>query len=136
MLAAREHARGELQDKLHARGFSQDEIGRVLDHLERRGLLSDERFASEYAAMRVRKGYGPLRIRAELRERDVAPGLIQEALGNDRYDWRALLGDLNRSRFGGDPPADRKETAKRARFLAQRGFPESLVRELLLDRGL
>lgn len=122
-----------MSEKLAARGYEPDSVADVLDHLVGKGLLSDERFTSEYVAMRIRKGFGPIRIRAELGERGVAPELIRQALDSGAYDWRELLREAAQSRFGSLPPADRSEVAKRARFLTQRGFQESLVREFLLD---
>jgi len=135
LLATREHCRAELLRKLIAKGHADTDVGGVLDDLERRRLLSDARFAEQYLAMRVRKGYGPLRIRAELRQRGVAPELIDASFDAAGPDWPALLRDVRVGRFGSRRPSDRKEMARQARFLAQRGFPESLVREALLDDG-
>jgi len=133
LLAGREHSRRELARKLNARGFGEGRVGDLLDDLEQRGLLSDERFAGEYVAMRARKGFGPVRIRAELVDRGVASGLIEDALDRPEYDWRGLLQEVCRSKYGESAPCDRREMARRARFLVHRGFPETLVRELLLD---
>lgn len=133
MLAAREHARAELARKLAAKGHDTAAVEPVLDELERRKLLSDARFAEQYIALRVRRGYGPLRIRAELRERGVDPALVVSSLDHGGYDWRAFLHDVRIRRFGDQAPTGRKEQARQARFLVQRGFPESLVRELFFD---
>lgn len=133
MLAVREHSRAELEHKLIMKGHLGEAVQRVLDDLEQRRLLSDERFTDQYVAMRKRKGYGPLRIRAELRERGVASELVTTMLDEAGHDWRKLLREVRLGRFGDRPMNDRKEMARQARFLAQRGFPESLVREALLD---
>ena len=133
LLAAREHSRAELERKLATKGHQEDAFGPVLDDLEQRGLLSDQRFAEQYVAQRVRKGYGPLRIRAELRERGVSSELIAEALDHGDHDWPGLLRDVRAGRFGKGFPADRRDAVRQARFLAQRGFPESLVRHEVLD---
>ena len=133
LLASREHGRVELARKLVARGHDAAAVERVLDGLQRRRLLSDARFAEQYVAMRMRRGFGPLRIRAELRERGVDPEEAAAALDDGGHDWRALLGEVRARRFGDRPPTERAEQARQARFLVQRGFPEGLVRALLFD---
>ena len=132
MLAGREHSRAELQRKLAARGHTTGAVEKVLDDLQGRGLLDDRRFAEQYARMRVRKGYGPLRIRAELRERGIDTATIGVLLDAGSYDWRELLREVRLKRFGPQKPAVRSEQARQARFLSRRGFPESLVRAALL----
>lgn len=82
--------------------------------------------------MRVRKGYGPLRIGAELRERGIDAATVALLLDARRYDWRALLREVRLKRFGPEEPVARTEQVRQARFLARRGFPESLVREVVL----
>ena len=131
LLAVREHSRAELLRKLAIKGFETAEVGSVLDDLQARGLLSDERFAEHYVAMGLRKGYGPLRIRAELRERGVSGALITTQLDQGDVDWKAMVREVRDSKFGAQRPVEHKTLARQARFLTQRGFPESLVRDLL-----
>ncbi|MGB8146312.1 MAG: regulatory protein RecX, partial [Chromatiaceae bacterium] len=66
LLAGREHSRRELERKLLARGYEAAILVGVLDALTETGLLSDERMAEAYVAGRLRKGFGPLRLRQEL----------------------------------------------------------------------
>jgi regulatory protein len=127
LLARREHSRRELGRKLAARHADTVLVEQVLDDLEQRALLSDARFVEAYVAQRVRKGYGPLRIRAELAERGIAAGLAAEAFQEGGFDWEALLDELVERRFGDAPAADPAELARRARFLSGRGFPADLV---------
>ena len=133
LLARREHARAELSRKLAAKGYDRAAVEPVLDDLERRRVLSDERFAEQYVAMRIRTGYGPLRIRAELCERGIDAALVASFLDDGAHDWRGCLNEVCTRKFGNGPPADRREMARQARFLVRRGFPESLVRDLLFD---
>lgn len=133
LLAAREHTRAELQRKLSGRGHPPEAVTAVLDDLADRGLQSDERYTEQYVALRMGKGYGPLRIRAELAERGVPEMLVQEWLDPRDPDWHEHLREAARAKFGAGRPADRKEMARRARFLEYRGFPQDLIRRLLLD---
>jgi regulatory protein len=133
LLAAREHTRAELQRKLSSRGYPADVVSAVLDDLAERGLQSDERYTEQYVALRTRKGYGPLRIRAELGERGVPETLIEAWLDPRDPDWRARLREVASAKFGADRPIDRKEMARRVRFLEYRGFAADQIRRFLLD---
>lgn len=131
LLAMREHSRQEIRRKLAARFNEQGLIEEVLDDLERRRYLSDERFAEAYVNERSRKGYGPLRIRAELSERGIAAGLSARWLDDGAFDWAEVLTEAATRKFGAEPAADLRSLAKRGRFLEQRGFPIGLVRRYL-----
>jgi len=127
----REHSRRELTRKLEKRHVP-EVVAQALDELAARGLQSDGRFAEQYVHSRRNKGYGPVRIRGELAERGVADELISrelEAFGNE--EWRSLMLQVVRHRFGDQPAEDRREMARRGRFLASRGFPSWMINEYL-----
>ncbi|MDJ0807433.1 MAG: regulatory protein RecX [Gammaproteobacteria bacterium] len=110
------------------------EIERVLDDLAAKGLQSDRRFAETYTASRVRKGNGPLRINAELRERGIGEGLIAEILDDYAADWSGLVRRVHDQKYGSEIAGDRKELARRARFLEYRGFPADMIGSFLFNR--
>ena len=132
LLAAREHSRLELGRKLRARGFSAEAIEEALETLTAAGLLSETRLAEAYVAERIRKGFGPLRVREELRRKGLADALIDPYLNENSEQWQRRLAAVHDRRFGAEPAADRKEQIRRARFLEARGFPAALVRRFLL----
>ena len=72
-----------------------------MDALVRQGLASDERFADAYARKRAEAGYGPVRIRAELRQRGIEGGLVRDVLAAYESTWvdlaRAASGTWNQS---------------------------------------
>ncbi|MGD2081826.1 MAG: regulatory protein RecX, partial [Chromatiales bacterium] len=121
MLAAREHARAELRRKLLAKGGEAADVDVLLDRLEHDRLLDDRRFVEEYVDGRRRRGFGPVRVRAELRERGVAEALIAELLDEDGEGWAEALRAAHGRKFGNAPPADMRDLARRARFLEYRG---------------
>ena len=131
LLASREHSRHELRRKLAARHLADDLIDAVLDGLEQRGLLSDARFVESYVTQRSRKGYGPLRIRAELAERGVAGEVVADWLDQGAIDWAERLDEVAARKFGDLAAGDARDLARRGRFLEQRGFPISLVRRYI-----
>src|SRR5579885_2595342 len=71
LLARREHSRRELAAKLKRHHPDAALIERVLSGLEAERAQSDDRFVSEYVRQRSEKGYGPLRIQQELRQRGI-----------------------------------------------------------------
>jgi regulatory protein len=131
LLARREHSRLELVRKLRQRGMEGPELGRVLDELAAARLQSDGRFAEQYARSRAERGYGSLRIRAELCERGIDETGIAVALAALDQDWFQQACVVRERRFGRDRPAELKERARQSRFLQQRGFSPEQVRKAL-----
>lgn len=116
-----------------SRHFDADEIEAVLDDLAERGLQSDRRFAEAYVHGRIQRGFGPLKIRAELERKGLKSALMEDCLAEFDEDWADLARRELAKRFPGEAPAEYRERARRGRFLVGRGFPESLVRRLVLD---
>mgnify|MGYP000529554294 CR=1 FL=1 len=85
-----------------------------IDQLIEDGLLSEERLLAAYVEERLGKGFGPLRIRAELRERGVEETLIGRHLEKDEATWMGRLEAAHRRKFGTRPPGDRSDLARRA----------------------
>jgi regulatory protein len=119
---------------LCAKGFTQSTVEFVLDHLRTEGYQSDERLTARYFAARVDKGFGPLRIRAELQARGVSTDAIDAYLRTADPDWRATVQRLIAQRYGEDGPVGQSEQGRCFRLLEQRGFPRALIRSCLLDR--
>src|SRR4029434_2125245 len=101
LLARRDHSRAELSRKL-GRYLGEDddstEINRVLDELDRNGLLSDERFASAVARSRAQR-FGDARIRYDLRRFGVADELSAAALARLAGSEVARAGAVRSQRF-------------------------------------
>jgi len=128
-LARREHSAAELRRKLGDRDYSAEAITATLVALEQEGLQSDRRFAEAFARSRCRRGKGPSRVRAELRERGVAEELVDLALQD--LDWAAAARAARQKKFGPDIPADFADRAKQMRFLQYRGFGSDEIRHAL-----
>ena len=131
LLARREHSRQELLRKLAQRGYGFDEVEPVLADLTAQGLQSETRFAEHYARDREQRGYGPVRIRQELRERGIDDGLIATALDELGVDWFAAARAARHKRFGPGVPDEFREQARQLRFLQNRGFDAEQCRAAL-----
>jgi len=127
LLARREHSRRELGEKLMRRGFHAPLVQGVLDNLEQSNLLSDARFASAYVDSRAARGFGPLRIIAELKQRGIDGAGREAACDPAAREWRQRARQARRKRFGDTAPEEFTERARQARFLTQRGFSRSQV---------
>ncbi len=130
-LARREHSRAELERKLKRRlppeGHLRD-VSQVLDRLQARGLLCDQRMAEALVRTRAKR-YGRLRIAQELDRRGVDRETIAAALPPVE-DESALALELWRRKFG-RAPTGTQERARQSRYLAARGFPASVIGRIL-----
>ncbi|MCP4410129.1 MAG: regulatory protein RecX [Gammaproteobacteria bacterium] len=131
LLTRREHSRLELHSKLIARGFASAQIDGLLDQLQTEGLQSDERFTEVYVRSRMQRGFGPLRIREELRKKGVVGDLISAYLNAQSVDWVERARTQYHKRFGDQPANDYQERVKRARFLQGRGFSKEAIFKVL-----
>ncbi|MEO8186753.1 MAG: recombination regulator RecX, partial [Burkholderiaceae bacterium] len=135
VLARRDHSRAELSRKL-ARHIREDadsaEIDRVLDELDRNGLLSDQRFAGAVARSRSQR-FGDARIRYDLRRSGVADDISAAALANLAGSEVARAGAVRSKRFAA-LPASAAERAQQGRFLQSRGFSLDSIFQVLRGR--
>lgn len=122
LLARREHSYAELLRKLRQRGATTAAAEIELDRLVYDGLLSDERFCEAYIHARSQRGYGPVRLREELRQRGVAESLVEETLAAGEWDWPALARKAFCKRFPEGQASDALGRAKQQRFMQYRGF--------------
>jgi regulatory protein len=127
LLARREHSTDELRRKLRRRGHPEAVIDAVVATLSDATYVSDSRFADSFVRVRSERGQGPLRIRAELRERGVEDAVADELLTETADFWIERARSARCKRFGDAPPATRDDWNRQARFLAQRGFPSDLI---------
>lgn len=107
-------------------------IDQLINWLREREYLSNRRFVE--ARLRTRQNrYGAQRIQSELAQHglslseDERQQLAQTELSRAHAVWLR--------KFGPEPPTDLSSQAAQARFLAQRGFSGSIVRQVLRGRG-
>ena len=114
--------------KLNARGYDGVDINQVIAELSRQGLQSDDRFTEAFVHSRVEKGYGPVRIIQELRERSISDDLINQFINIHEVEWGQRACQVRKKRFGQKLPSDFKDKAKQSRFLQYRGFTNEQLR--------
>lgn len=128
LLAQREHSRVELLRKLTPHAEQPDQLGTLLDELERDGWLSDARFVQSVVQRRASR-HGLLRVRHDLSTHRLDDPLVSAALAEMRSTEPQRALEVWRKRFG-QPPADLAERARQQRFLAQRGFEPATIRQV------
>lgn len=126
-LSRREFSRKELREKL-LRGLEENQtsgdVETVLDTLEQKRYLSDERYARSRVRMRSGR-YGDRRLAYELSLQGVDAATVAIAL-QEAGDEFERAWDVWQKRFR-NAPQDYKERTKQARFLAARGFGFDMI---------
>lgn len=133
LLSRREHAVSELNRKLIDKGFDEATVSEELAVLVDEGLLSDARYAESYVRSRMTRGFGPIRIREEMRQRGVNEQLVGDHLDFRDPDWFELAREAWYKRFSGKLPSDLKERARQVSFLQYRGFTSEQIKHIFND---
>lgn len=134
LLSLREHSREELRRKLTPHAPDPMMLDALLDELEQEGWQSDERFVRSFEHRQVSR-FGVRKITAAMRERGVGDSLVAETaerLGRSELQ-RAWV--VWQKKFGAQGlPAEPRDHARQARFLAGRGFAGETVAKILSGR--
>lgn len=121
LLTARPLSRKELIDRLIERAdATEKEAEAVADELERLGLLNDRAYAETLVRHYSAKGYGPYRLREELRRRGVPRAYWDEVL-EELDDPAEAIDALLRQKLRGRT-VDRKELKRASDYLARKGY--------------
>jgi regulatory protein len=127
--ASAAQAQQDADEASPAEAVDEAAIDALLDHLQARGLLSDERFAESRIRLRARR-FGNQRIAGELKqhglslEPDAARELAASEPARAAQAWQRRFG---KSAVSGAVPVP-AERARQERFLIGRGFPPDLAR--------
>jgi regulatory protein len=129
LLARREHSRRELKTKLRQGGYEGEETGAAIERLGEQHYQDDDRFAEVLLRSRIAQGYGPMRLRVELKSHGLADARIRELMEAADVDWNASAAAQLRRRYGAGT-TDPAERNRRAQFLLRRGFAAATVRSV------
>ena len=126
--AYQERCPKEVRTKLSDLGMRGEAAEQIFNVLQEDGFFNEERFAMAFAGGKFRVNHwGRVRIRIELRMRNIAPDLIEQALASiDEDAYIGLLQDLiekKRQYYEGQEQARDKTIAA----LIRAGFEPELV---------
>lgn len=132
MLSRRDHSEQELRRKLLALGYREVEIAQAIERARDRRFVDDGRFAGYFIEERIRRGWGPRKIEAELRCKGIDPGDVEgfpEGYFGDGRELELAEAALRRKPVPADRPYDRL-----LRHLLSRGFSCSAARRAVEHR--
>ncbi|MBA7638559.1 Regulatory protein RecX [subsurface metagenome] len=135
LLAVRARSARELQQRLRQKRFPPKIIDQVIDDLQAKGYQSDEEFARLYAREKWNNsGWGPARVRRELRAKGIAQELTDQVVDETYADVdlaEAVL-SLAQKRWHttkGLPTETRRRRA--VSFLQRRGYDWETINRVL-----
>ncbi len=128
-LSQREYSRAELFKKLSAFESSEGELEGVLNELEAKGFLNEERHALSLARKRSEK-HGVSRIRQEMKSKGVPQQIADKALEELQNTELERAKALWAKRFA-ELPQDSKMLQRQQRFMLYRGFSAETIRMVL-----
>lgn len=129
LLSTREHSRAELERKLQCFEEESGTLARVLDELQAKGFINEQRVLESVIYRRAGK-LGTTRIKQELQSKGLDPAAVSEALAGLQATERERAQAVWAKKFGA-PPQDAKELARQLRFLASRGFGADVIRRVV-----
>ena len=140
ILAMRDHSEQELRRKLAAPVMSKngpealnvtpEEVDNVVEWCIENRYLDDERFVRQFIASRSRKGYGPARVRQELKQKGISRETIEAAMRECEIDWAQLAKEQAQRKYGEPLPTVFAEKVKIQRFLLYRGYLMEDIQEI------
>jgi regulatory protein len=133
--AYQERCHSEVKEKLYGFGLHRKDVDQLLSQLIEENYLNEERFAIQFAGGRFRiKQWGRVKIRYELRQKQVSEYCIKKALMNiDEADYTRTLQKLFDQKMK-TLKAEKNVFVKRKKLqdhLMQRGFEPERVREII-----
>lgn len=149
-LSRREHARGELKQKLLDKDQDPQKVEALLDEFAEKGYQSDWRTALMLIREGMRKGRGRERIKQDFYKRkldipsnidelidmasnesDEFADFIDEDAPEEGVDWLRLAVEARVRKYGAAVPDNQKEKARQLRFLQYRGFKSDICFDAL-----
>ena len=129
MIASRALSKQELTRRLVKKGAEEEDAQAAAGWLEEIGAVDDASYAASVVRHYGGRGYGPARVREELRRRGVDRELWDEAL-EELPDQETVLDDLIRKKCRGEL-SDRRELKRVSDSLLRRGFGWGEVKDAL-----
>ena len=131
-MAHRDYAYNELFTKLKPHALNEAELCCVLDELQQKGWLSEERYINSYINSKSKK-YGLLKIKYLLYNKSDKHDLVDDLLQNTEINEFEVAYQLWEKKFDGIvfTQLDQKQILRGMRFLQNRGFSFDIINKVL-----
>ena len=113
--------------------ISKVDLELVLDELENKDWLSDNRFSEQFVLSKKRK-FGALKIAHELKLRGVNKSIINRVLKDIKDDEFLLAKKIWEKKFN-QIPITIDEKAKQIRFMQSRGIEVTIIHQILSGKS-
>ena len=121
-------SRRALARRLVERGVSKQDADAAVARLERFGYIDERKAALRVAQLSLKKGWGRMRILADLRQKGYEPSACRRVeLCLDRVDFERYAVQVLQKRFGG-LPEDEKERQRAYRLLVNYGYSNTEIK--------
>lgn len=134
LLRNRARSKRDMLVKLRDKGYEGDEIDTTVKKLEKIGFLDDQKYAASYSHDKIRiYRRGRHRIALELIQKGIPKELINEAIGaiEPEEELTAAQSLLKSKEQQWRNLTERKRFEKSVHLLQRRGFPGTVIREVL-----
>ena len=134
MLARRNWGGEELAQKLqHEYNVPSELAEAAVARLIELEIINDEQFAAQLVRMYKRRGYGPMRIKREMRRKYVPDHLVEEHLQPTLEEEREQIVEVAQKKWDTIPARLEKEkrVGRLYRFLLGRGFSSQAIASVL-----
>lgn len=132
--AYRDRSHKEVEEKLREMRMIPEACEHIIIELMQEGFLNEERFARSFARGKFRiKKWGRIKIRQELKRRDISEPLIQLAMTEiDEAEYQNTLEEVADKKIKLlDSLSSYKEKKKLIDFLLRKGYESHLVLDLV-----
>jgi len=132
--AYRDRSQKEVEEKLREMRMIPEACEQITIQLMRENFLNEERFAHSFVRGKFRiKKWGRIKIKQELKQRDISAPLIKSAFTEiDESEYFASLESVAKKKFKLIKEADPyKKKHKLVTYLQQRGFEIPLIFEVI-----
>ena len=136
-LGKRDYSRVELGRKIltysESLEVSKADLESVLNELEEKDWLSDDRFSEQFVLSKKRK-FGALKIAHELKLRGVDESIISRVLKDIKSDEFLLAKKIWEKKFN-QIPITIDEKAKQIRFMQSRGIEVAIINQIVSGKS-
>lgn len=135
LLSRKDYSNNGMRRALHHLSDDGMTVEDVIVRLGDNNYLNDQRMAENMVSRLLRKQYGPLRIRLELRQKGIEQDVADKAISDSGVDWLQMASDSRRKKFGDERPADVNEKIRQMRYLQSRGFTMDMINEAMTSQA-